>query len=253
MRKNSLFNLKYLFIFCLLTVTLLTSGCVKYTYRFDIDNKGKIAITETNGISSSIMKEMNPTVLKILNDGINLKTIHKTDNGYSVYKCKDGDYAVLKSYKKFNISRFITADLPEGFSTPQKNPVMVQKKFYKTTYTISLSYNIKYATRNIMDNAGVNFGLLNENVEPVYNKKPVAELIIKIPTKAISNNANQIVGKNEYKWFLLTKKTVNIELKYEIINWFNIILSIIVAVTTILLIIAMNNKEFSKKSPLDWF
>ena len=253
MKRNKIFGVKLLFIFCLLSMAILTSGCIKYRYSIVIDNNNNVGVSEITTIDSSIVDNADPVIKQALNKGLNQKISNMSDEKYSVVKVKEGVYIGLKSYKKHKMSKFLDTDLPEGFTSTQVHPIVVKKSFYKTKYSMSLKYDVKYATKTILINSGISLNDIKDRIEPSYPKKPLAELVIKIPTRAISHNANQVISDKEYKWSLMSKTPLNIEITYEKLNWFNIVLTVLVIIVVALLIVAINNKEFSKKSPLDWF
>ena len=246
MRRERHFLLPKVFLFYLLSIAILTSGCIKYTYNIEIDNKDVVHITEIDSMRSSFIKKLDEERNKKIQYAIDIKKTNLTNEKYEIEDFDDGKYKGLKSVRHIKLSRFSDLYLPQGFSTPQNRPIVVSKSFYKKTYSILLNYNIKYATRNMIDN----FSTFSdpeeedEKIDSLHKRiKPVSELTIKIPAKAISHNADEVLNNNEYKWNLISNKPIDISIKYEKINWLNIFLTLLMIFTVILLITAIKNRD----------
>lgn len=283
MKLKEIFSLQKLFLFCLLLVATLTSGCVKYSYDIKIDSRDNIYISEINAINLSFIKSVDPTAEAKFNSELQSKKNFLKDTGYTVEDYKDDTYTGYKSFKKFSKSKFTKADLPSGFSSNVDNPIDIKKTFFKKNYTISLTYDMndvnndrkssknsdadkivsrtkktdpesgKITERIVYENGNVStksyypgetndFGnIFSYALTSTPGVTPVIDLTFKIPTIASSHNANEAKG-NEYTWNLVSETPVDIELSYEIIDWFNIILTIFILITLTLLGIAIKNR-----------
>lgn len=293
MKLKEFFSLQKLFLFCLLLVATLTSGCIKYSYNIEIDNRDNVSISEINAINLSFIKSIDPTAEAKFNSEIQSKKNLLKEAGFTVENYKDDVYTGYKTFKKYSKSKFTKSDLPKGFSSNLDSPIEIKKTFFKKNYKISLTYDMnninkdpksskdsdvdkivsrtkktdpesgKITERIVYESGAVSTtsyypGEMNDlgnifgyALTSASGVTPVIDLTLKIPVAASSHNAKEAKG-NEYTWDLVSDAPVNIELSYEIINWFNIILSIFILITLILLGIAIKNRGSAHRDREDF-
>ena len=267
MKNFKIHSLKYLFLFGLLSITILTTGCVKFTYNFEIDNYNNIKLTEINAINVKIANTVDAVSVARLENDLQSKINALILEEYSAEKYTDKNFTGLKSYKEFKLDHFFNESLPAGFSNENQTetPVKIDKTFFKTTYTISLKFKAADINKRTSDIPQVNIAAItsfNKRLARAQAQKtdtettpdqsgvsPVMELTIKIPTTASSNNATEVLDNHIYKWDLASKKAVEINLQYTKLNWFNILLTLFVLFIISLVVIATKEKDTDKDVP----
>ena len=267
-------------------LALFTTGCIKNSYNIEIDKKDNITVSEIGAINANLIKSINPNATADIKNKLEESKQEAETEGYKAETYDDGTYIGIKQTKNYKLPVYETSDLPKGFSTSQKKPVVINKKFFKTIYTINLDFDIKSASKdennmsdfnqmkpqNNYSSPGSSWVDGKENkivskeksTDPSTGKTtekityedgsfmtttydetsqnnfenamssmfessdmaPVADLTIKIPTKAKEHNANEETKNFEYKWNLISESPINISLIYERTNVLNIVLFI---------------------------
>ena len=232
----------------MLFVVFTTSGCRNFSYDIEINKNGKVTLSETESIDFSNIEKISYIAQKAQTK-IEEKNSEFEAQGYTVKRSDNGSY---KEYTRTKTFETFTDNsvLPEGFAALQPQPIMQEKAFLKNKYIIKWSYdaqrildntkskleNIDSITPEDTEEYDDSEDYAKENTQPeIFNfltKKnlknlplPTADLVIKLPFKAKSHNANFVSktnGKYEYKWNLNSKdEIINIELIYDKTDYTN--------------------------------
>ena len=141
---------KFLFTILILSIVFTTTGCVKYDYNIDISKKGEVSVKQIHCIKKDTI-ESKLLIKKIADRFLeNAKVLEK--NGYKTGAYADNEYKGFKVSKDFTLlSDFKKEDLPKGFSTSQKTPIIVKEEnFAMKKYIINLDYDIDVAQQKMI-------------------------------------------------------------------------------------------------------
>ena len=95
--------------------------------------------------------------------------------------------------------------------------------------------------------SGMDMESLSDEEKAVFEAiLPVSELVIKIPAKAKSHNATEVLENNAYKWKLAIDKPTKIEIEYQVVDFS--ILGIILSMVALLLLVVVAHKSINN----DW-
>jgi len=234
-------------LLCLMTFTL--TGCKKFTYNFELDDKGNLTVYETEAINVAALESI-PGAVNGFQESIAEVSNELKSSGYEVKDYDDGIHKGLTKFKKSkNITEYKNKDLPAGFTALQAMPVVMDKAFMKNKYTIKWSYELAKALE-ASGNSEANYSDApiptqafpessnpsldsetsfdapeNEVIKDSFAKTlaPIAELTIALPQKARSTNAKSFIvdgKKHTYKWDLSSMENpTNIELVYEKVDY----------------------------------
>jgi len=275
---------RFFLVGALISLIFCTSGCVKTSYNIEIDKKNNIILSETDSYNQNMLKSLAKDQKALADlDGINNKLEKDKENlktkGYTVTDYENNGFVGLTASKKYPKNSLKESDLPIGFISFGKSPLLVEKGFFKTSYTINLKYDpdtvIKENSKNylpsdtpVYQNVSSNNDMsqtdetaenpqteedneqltaaddyentaqspqVNEISNPFIDAlfksspdlKPSIDLTIKIPYKAVKNNATKIINENEYFWELKDRELTDINITYEKYNYGNIITMIL--------------------------
>ena len=126
--------MKKAFLILACTLALFTTGCVKYSYNIEIDNKDNISVSETEAINAKLIKSFSPNADVEMKKKLEEKKPELEKDGYTVESYDDGTFIGLKRTKNYEISSYDSSNLPKGFLATGKAPIEKDKKFFKTTY-----------------------------------------------------------------------------------------------------------------------
>lgn len=229
--------MKKIALISLLCLVMFTAtGCKKFSYEFSIDKKGNVTISETDAMNMSVIESF--VSAEQIESKLAEATTEMEGEGYEVTVYNDGTFKGLtrKNKEKINVETFKREQLPVGFSLAQPQPVVFDKEFLKNKYTIKWQYNLQQA----LDKDNEKNGSTAEDeylpsdegtrqqqqmMQDVFAEtvKPIADLKITIPYRAVSHNANKadkIENGFEYTWDLSNlEEPISIELAYEKVDY----------------------------------
>ena len=242
--------MKKLLLFLGLTM-LFSTGCMKYSYNIDLDDKGNMTVSEAQAVNYAMLESFGDVAKKEYNKGIAHDKKALEEKGYKVEDYDDGKFVGIKKIKNYNVSTYTVKDLPDGFK-PVRDlpPVACQRGFFKNKCSFNLSYNI--SRLGIEQNENINSTENNVLSNADYIKAagmstvkgsemaPAAELIIKIPHKATKHNAHKVLSDKEYMWNLTDDDLFEINLEYERINWLKILLVFFAGLSIVIAVVLYN-------------
>ena len=257
--------MKKIFILSVFLLLVCTTGCMKYSYNIEIDNKDNINVSEIEAINMNVIETFGGEAAGEIEKSFDENKEEYEKEGYKVEKYKDDKFSGLKHSKQYTVTTYSTYNLPEGFAAKNKQPITVENGIFKNTYTIDLSYDMKKTAKKQSQNSLCSGCNANSDFDDDDDSQdmdnldkmtkmfgsesgmmPVIDLTIKIPSKAIENNAKEVTAENEYKWNLMSNKPVDIHIKYEKTNWLSIILISVFAILIIAIVVAYKNMSSSK-------
>jgi len=136
----------------LFLIMLCTTGCVKYSYNIEIDDKDNILVSEIDAVNLNFIKSLDPNAPRQIQKDLDKDKHDLEKNGYIVENYSDETYTGLKRLKKYILPMYSTEDLPDGFSTTQVRPILKKKEFLKNTYIVALKYDINKISNKNMGN-----------------------------------------------------------------------------------------------------
>lgn len=139
--------MKKLLLLPVFLILLCTTGCMKYSYNIEIDNKDNIKIAEIEAINLSVMESFGDEVTDEMEKSFEKSKKEYENAGYSVENYKDDIYTGLKRTKEYTLSAYHINNLPDGFVSKNEEPVLIKKGFFKNTYSIDLKYDMSRASQ----------------------------------------------------------------------------------------------------------
>ena len=147
--------MKKIFVILSCMLAFFTTGCMKYSYNIEIDNKDNISVSEIGAINMNFIKSFNPNAAAQMKSKLEEDKKEAEKDGFKAEVYDDGTYVGIKRMKDYKISLYEIKDLPKGFTTTQANPIVTDKKLFKTIYTINLNYDINNAGDDNNDFSGM--------------------------------------------------------------------------------------------------
>lgn len=226
---------KFLLFFMTCCLAFFCTGCVKYSYNYEIDKKDKVTLNETEAFNTALFQSIDPMFNEKWQNTYNSTASEYKEKGYEVKEYnKDGYIGITVAKKDIDLMD-LSKNITKEFVKDLQQPVSIEKGFLKSTYKIHLYYNLQDVRNNI---AAMNNVLNSEQGFPA----PVMELTIKIPYKAVRHNASKVLDNNTYYWNLVSEQPVDIVLEYEKYD-FSALAMIISLVGVLLLLLWGFNKS----------
>ena len=129
---------KFSLLLSMILFAFMTTGCVKYTYNIEIDKKNNLVLSEFAAVDTSMMGGMSFFIMAEFDEP---KEKYEA-KGYDVVEHEVGDLKGIKATKKFKLKNMKNEDLPVGYTSANSTPVVVKEGFFKTKYSINLSYDM---------------------------------------------------------------------------------------------------------------
>ena len=134
--------MKKVFLSILICFTIFCcSGCVKYSYDIEINNKDEIAWSQIQAFNINVFKSLDSNFESKWDQMYNEISTEYKNEGFNVEQYQDETFAGFKIAKNnIKLGNF-KDNLPAGFQSKQAERVIVEKGFVKTTYKLDLIYN----------------------------------------------------------------------------------------------------------------
>ena len=174
----------------ILGLTFICTGCVKFDYKIEINDKDEISISESRGAVFEEFK--SPDFKNALKSDPEMEKVLEQYKykGYKITDFSKDDYSALVFSKDKLRFQDVKESLPRGFSEDssiEKNSGLIKK-----TYKIHLLYNLPEAVR-INTGEYATFLHTSKTLESVSDK--IQEPIISISTREIPNSKKVLVTK----------------------------------------------------------
>ena len=147
-------------------VMFLTTGCVKYSYVFDIDKKGNITLSETEAINLSSIKafDKDNQIAKDLNE----QKSKLEKEGYEVSIYDENGYQGLTRKHRYEAGKFYVDNLPAGFKSKNETAIASSTPFWgKKIYSINWTYSFNEASKTLNDGEKINNMYTDDSEEGV--------------------------------------------------------------------------------------
>lgn len=210
-------NLILMLIIC--SISFFVSGCIKIDTEINIDKKGHVVVSDKVLIDKQLLALSNMSSehfyqqqIKFLNGNPDVQTS----------QIDEGDYTGTKFVSKFkNLNNiFLLAKYfnPNIFDKNDYKFVKISKNIYNTNYKLDWNANF----RELKDENGKRM-FTPDTADYISSK-----LTINIPTKAIKTNATSVINDGlTHVWNFYVKNNYSIQLEFNIINYINVVLTII--------------------------
>jgi len=131
---------------------LVTSGCIKRSYEFEIDKKDNISITQIEAFKTAMLKSFGEYAEESIVNQMDENKGKLEEKGYKVENYKDEEFTGLKINKKFSAEAMTKSDLPDGFTSVNDVPLQVKKGFIKNIYTLDVKFDFNEIANKEKDN-----------------------------------------------------------------------------------------------------
>lgn len=198
---------KALLLFMICTLAYFCTGCVRYSYNYEINKKDKVNLNETEAFNVQFFQTKDPAFNEKWQTAYTQTASEYKKNGFDVQEYnKDGYTGITVSKKNIDLMD-LPQNLTKEFVKDLQQPISIEKGFIKSRYKIHFYYN-----NQDIKNAFAPMGIDNAEQEI---PAPQMDLTIKIPYKAVRHNAVKVLDNNVYYWNLVSDQPVDITLEYE--------------------------------------
>lgn len=181
--------MKKIFFVCLIcSLTFICTGCVKFGYNIEINDKDEISISETKGVTFEEFK--SSSFRESLKSELASTIQQYKDKGFSVKEIGEGDYAGISLSKDKLTFKEAKESLPKGFMGDSS--FEVNRGLIKKSYKIHLLYDLPEAVSIATSQYG-DFRKSSNVLESVSDK--IQEPIVSISTREIPSKNKVLVTK----------------------------------------------------------
>ena len=186
---------KFLLFSLVSIIAVFCTGCVKYSYNIEINDKDKVSLSKTQAMNLSFFQNADPNFNEKFYEGLAESEAEYNKKGYEVHEYNDGTYTGM-TLKKQNID-FEKAmdDLKEDFDN-QTSVFSIQKTGLKKQYKIHLSYDLKQAMDKMSE--GDSQSTLSDNNDSNYSTIDEEEGVVS-RTKETDPETGEVVETIEYE------------------------------------------------------
>ena len=247
---------KILLIILASTITLITTGCVKFEYTMDINKNDRINFSQTQGFNVQFFRAINPEFDKMFKKIVATLAEKYKKQGFQANEYNDEAFAGLNISKNNLTFKQTREILPAGFKVDD-NSFIINKGFVKSSYKLHFYYDIREAlsspeiavaqreissgTPNVIlsrdmevrriNGQWVNMTAIKDEYDAIEGEKPsivpISKLNIKIPAKAKNNNADKVLSDTEYQWNLAKEaQPVEIYLEYDVFDFSKLMITL---------------------------
>lgn len=212
-------------IILLILMLIMLTGCAQLNYEVEINKDGSGEISYVFGLSKNINSLVSSE------DAIEEFREQAQEENYQVEAYEDENisgFKASKHIKSLNEEFSLQEAFPDYVTDTEENGIKVEKKLFKNKYSQTAELDLSKVATNY--------------ITMTYQ--------IKLPTKVLQTNANEISedGKT-LKWNLTSGEVNKIEFTAEEINILPIILIIVVVVVAVVaLIIILKKKHVANKN-----
>lgn len=179
---------KIFFAALICSLTFICTGCVKFDYNIEINNKDEIKISETKGVTFEEFK--SGAFREALKSELANTIQQYKDKGFTVSEVNEEDFAAISLSKDKLTFKQAKESLPKGFK--EDSSFEVSKGLVKKSYKVHLLYDlpeaVTYNTALYSD-----FRTSSKVLETVADR--IQEPIVSISTREIPSNNKVLVTK----------------------------------------------------------